>query len=82
MPKLNVVLELEHRGFLVELFSSLSLAEHVRRLEISLGNSRTTAGGMGYRRNDLTGLNHFAEGLAVGILTDEAWVENVPRVTR
>ena len=32
----------------------------------------------GHERNDLTGLNHFAEGLAGGIFTDEAWVENVP----
>jgi len=33
-------------------------------------------------RNDLTSLDLFAEGLAVGIFTDEAWVENVSRVTR
>jgi hypothetical protein len=26
--------------------------------------------------------DEVAEGLAVGIFTDEAWVENVPRVTR
>jgi hypothetical protein len=37
---------------------------------------------MGRGRNDLTSLDHFAEGLAVGILTDEAGVENVPRVAR
>jgi hypothetical protein len=37
---------------------------------------------MGHGRNDLTSLDHFAEGLAVGIFTNEAWVENVPRVTR
>jgi len=43
---------------------------------------RPQAGGMGHGRNDLTGLDHFAEGLAVGIFTDEAWVEYVPRVTR
>jgi hypothetical protein len=39
--------------------------------------------GLGHRRNALsTGLDHFAEGLAVGIFTDEAWVEDVPSVTR
>ena len=43
---------------------------------------RRETGGMGHGRTDLTGLDHFAEGLAVGIFTDEAWVENVPRVTR
>ena len=43
---------------------------------------RPQAGVMGHGRNDLTGLDHFAEGLAVGIFTDEAWVEYVPRVTR
>jgi hypothetical protein len=32
-------------------------------------------------RDGLAGLNYFAESLAVGILTDEAWVENVPSVT-
>jgi hypothetical protein len=32
--------------------------------------------------NDLTGLDHFAEGLAVGILTDEPGVDYVPRITR
>jgi hypothetical protein len=37
---------------------------------------------MGQGPNDLTSLDHFAESLAVGILTDEAWVENVPGVTR
>jgi hypothetical protein len=37
---------------------------------------------MGGGRNGLTSLDHFAERLAVGIFTDEAWVENVPRVTR
>jgi hypothetical protein len=37
---------------------------------------------MEHRRNDLTGLDHFAEGLAVGIFTDETWVEYVPRITR
>ena len=37
---------------------------------------------MGHRRNDLIVLDDFAEGLAVGIFTDETWVENVPRVTR
>lgn len=42
----------------------------------------TLQGGMGHGRKDLTGLDHFAEGLTVGIFTDEAWVENVPRVTR
>ena len=30
-------------------------------------------GGMGQGRNDLI-LDHFAEGLAIGIFTDEAWV--------
>jgi hypothetical protein len=30
----------------------------------------------------LTGLDDFTEGFAVGIFTDEAWVENVPCVTR
>lgn len=30
----------------------------------------------------LTSLDHFAEGFAVGIFTDEAWVENVSRVAR
>jgi hypothetical protein len=30
----------------------------------------------------LTSLDHFAEGFAIGILTDEAWVENVSGVTR
>ena len=37
---------------------------------------------LGHGRDDLTDLDHFAEGLAVGIFTNEAWVENVPRVTR
>jgi len=37
---------------------------------------------MGRRRNNLTGLDHFAEGLAIGIFTDEAWVEYMPVITR
>jgi hypothetical protein len=41
-----------------------------------------TGGVVGHGRNDLTSLDHFAEGLAVGVFTDEAWVENVPCVTR
>ena len=47
------------------------------RIQLSHGR-----GGMGHGPNDLTSLDHFAEGFAVGIFTDEAWVENVPRVTR
>ena len=35
----------------------------------------------GHRRNYLT-LDHFGEGLAIGIFADEPWVENEPRVTR
>jgi hypothetical protein len=48
-----------------------------RRSELSYHRSDT-----GHGRNDLTSLDHFAESLAVGIFTDESWVENVPRVTR
>jgi hypothetical protein len=44
------------------------------RCEPAIGDS--------HDRNDLTSLDHFPEGLAVGIFTDEAWVKNVPRVTR
>jgi hypothetical protein len=36
---------------------------------------------MGHGRNNLTSLDYFAEGLTVGIFADEAWVENVSRVT-
>lgn len=43
---------------------------------------RQLSGGMGRGWNVLISLDHFAEGLAVGIFTDEAWVENVPRVAR
>lgn len=43
---------------------------------------RRPRGDMGHGRNDLTGFDHFAERLAVGILADEAWVENVPRIAR
>jgi hypothetical protein len=36
----------------------------------------------GQSRNGLAGLDDFAEGLAVGIFTDEAWVDDVPCITR
>jgi hypothetical protein len=39
-------------------------------------------GVLGQGKNDLTDLDNFAEGLAVGIFTDEAWVENVSCITR
>jgi hypothetical protein len=44
--------------------------------------TRPDAGDMGQRRNGLAGLDHFAEALALGIFTDEARVEDVPRITR
>jgi len=37
---------------------------------------------MGQGRRDLTGLDYFTESLAVGVLTDEAWVEYMSRITR
>ncbi len=37
---------------------------------------------LGHGRIDLTVFDHFAECLAVGIFTDEAWFENVSRITR
>ena len=36
----------------------------------------------GARAVDLTVLDHFAECLAVGVFTDEAWLKNVSRITR
>ena len=40
------------------------------------------AGDLGHGRSDLTVFDHFAECLAVGIFTDEAWLENVSCITR
>jgi hypothetical protein len=37
---------------------------------------------MRHGRSDPTSLDHLAEGFAVGSFTDEAWVENMPHVTR
>jgi hypothetical protein len=50
-------------------------------LEADLCSDRPHSG-MGHRRNVLVSLDHFSEGLAVGIFTDEAWIENVSRVAR
>ena len=43
-------------------------------------HSRCPAAGMGHGPSDLTSLDDFAERFAVGIFTDEAWVQNMRRV--